>query len=73
MQNHSIPGHHVLVHPNQIWTFHVNKIAIQGPQMHKICGIKVCIFFELMDCFQLDWANSVPTYPQTGHHSRHRF
>ena len=23
--------------------------------------------------YQLDWANSAPTYPQTGHHSRHRF
>ena len=22
---------------------------------------------------KLDWANSAPTYPQTGHHSRHRF
>ena len=22
---------------------------------------------------ELDWANSAPTYPQTGHHSRHRF
>ena len=20
---------------------------------------------------KLDWANSAPTYPQTGHHSRH--
>ena len=29
------------------------------------------------NCFhwliKLDWANSAPTYPQTGHHSRHRF
>ena len=23
--------------------------------------------------YKLDWANSAPTYPQTGHHSRHRF
>ena len=22
---------------------------------------------------KLDWANSAPTYPQTGHHSRHGF
>ena len=22
---------------------------------------------------KLDWANSAPTYPQTGHHSCHRF
>ena len=25
------------------------------------------------DKVKLDWANSAPTYPQTGHHSRHRF
>ena len=23
--------------------------------------------------FKLDWANSAPTSPQAGHHSRHRF
>ena len=28
---------------------------------------------ELSWIFKLDWANSAPTYPQTGHHSRHRF
>ena len=30
-----------------------------------------CIFGPQQN--KLDWANSAPTYPQTGHHSRHRF
>ena len=30
-------------------------------------------FFQRQNNLKLDWANSAPTYPQTGHHSRHRF
>ena len=32
-----------------------------------------CKFGEDIFINELDWANSAPTYPQTGHHSRHRF
>ena len=32
------------------------------------------LYCDLVDLNgKLDWANSAPTYPQTGHHSRHRF
>ena len=29
--------------------------------------------FEIYLLRKLDWANSAPTYPQTGHHSRNMF
>ena len=32
-----------------------------------------CLSKVLKTLWKLDWANSAPTYPQTGHHSRHRF
>ena len=32
---------------------------------HRTCGINISN--------QLDWANSAPTYPHTGHHSRNMF
>ena len=35
---------------------------------HKLANLIIKLNF-----YKLDWANSAPTYPQTGHHSRHRF
>ena len=58
MQKHSVPGLHVLVHPNQIWRFPVNKIAIKVPKCTKtrdksvqfrlrICGLFPVFKFSL--------------------------
>ena len=47
--------------PDEIYIKIINKYVI----LNKVRNKQI---YE-----ELDWANSAPTYPQTGHHSRHRF